>query len=131
MRNRANKSGNLDDWIAFKERNARVKRVLADTARDSWEAFCSNLTDQSKLGPVWGMARRMNGNTTQRAIPTLDNGHRQAITNEEKANFLAETYASTSSTQNYSCKFKKYMNRPQAPEATPSAPDEDTNALNS
>jgi len=31
MRNRANKSGNIDDWVAFKERNAQVKRVLADT----------------------------------------------------------------------------------------------------
>src|SRR6218665_55590 len=75
-RNRANKSGNIDDCVAFKERNAQVKRVLADTARESWEAFCSDLTDQSKLGHVWNMARRMNGNTTQRTITTLDNGHR-------------------------------------------------------
>ena len=51
----------------------------------------------------------------------------------EKADLLAETYAQTSSTQNYSRKFRRYIDRHnlhKAPDAAPSAPDEDVDTLN-
>jgi len=79
------------------------------------------------------MARRMNGNTTQKTIPTLDNGHRQAPSNVEKADLLAETYAQASSTQNYSRRFRLHINRNNLhhiPGAVPSAHNEDVDAMN-
>src|SRR5688572_7013311 len=127
LRNKAYKSRNLDDWTAFKDQNAQVKRVIADTARESWESFCTTLTDQSKLGPVWNMARRMGGYSTQKTISTLDTGNRQASSNIEKASLLAETYAKTSSDENFSYDFTRYINKNNLnsmPITTPSAPTE-------
>jgi ribonuclease HI len=109
LRNKAARSKNLDDQINFKEQQDRSRKIISDTAKQRWEDFCSTLDSQSKLGPVWGMARRMNGAAAQRSIPTLTSEGREAVTNIDKANLLAETYAKTSSTDNYSDAFRRYV----------------------
>jgi len=35
--------------------------VIADEARVSWENYCGELNNQSKLTSIWNMARRMEG----------------------------------------------------------------------
>lgn len=134
LRNKATKSKNLEDQIEYQQQQAKTKRIISDTARQKWEDFCSTLHSQSKLGPVWGMARRMNGATAQRTIPTLTSEGREASTNIDKANLLAETYAKTSSTNNFSEAFKRYVSdseRDSLQVPSPSATiDSDVEALN-
>lgn len=111
IRNKMKKSKDLNDYIAYKQQNAKTKRIIADEARGSWEAYCSELTDQSKLGVVWNMARRMNGVASRTTIPTLKHNGQTAETNMQKANILANTYAETSSTSNYKQEFLDHIQR--------------------
>jgi ribonuclease HI len=134
LRNKAAKSKNLEDQIEFQDQQAKTKKIISDTARQRWKDFCSTLDSQSKLGPVWGMARRMNGAPAQRSIPTLTADGREATSNIDKANLLAETYAKTSSTENFSDDFRRRVND-NGRNSTPDPPssvtfDADVEALN-
>src|SRR6218665_1535770 len=70
-RNKAIKSKKLQDYIEYKHQEAIVKVTLKSEAKASWENYCSELTNQTKLGVVWDMARRMNSKASYSSIPTL------------------------------------------------------------
>jgi len=106
-RNKAARSKNLEVQIEYQHQQTR--RIISDTARQIWEDLCSTLDSQSKLGPVWEMARRMNGAPSNRSIPTLSSDGRKASSNIDKANLLAETYTKTSSTENFSEDLRRHV----------------------
>src|SRR5688572_12553658 len=108
-RNKMNKTRELGDYLEYRKQEAIVKQTLKTEAKSCWQAYCSELTDQTKLGSVWSWARRMNGIATYSSIPTLTYNGLVAETNLEKANFLAKTYENTSNTQNYNDKFLNYI----------------------
>ena len=108
-RNKMIKTKELHDYMEYKQREANAKRIIKIEAKTSWEDYCSNLTHQTKLGSVWGWARRMNGVATYSAIPTLKTADKIAENNLEKANLLAHTYAETSSSNNYDEQFLKHI----------------------
>jgi ribonuclease HI len=111
LRNRAAKTRDINDQIKYNEQNAKSKRVIADTARQGWEDYCGTLTSQTKLGTVWGMAKKMKGVKSQKNIPTLEINGVEAFSNVDKANVLAENYAKISSTENYSKKFRRHISK--------------------
>jgi len=96
IRNKMKKTRDLNDYMEYKKQEATVKRTLKMEAKNSWENYCSEINSQTKLGSVWNMARRMNGVATYSSIPTLKNNSSIAETNLDKANLLAQTYASVS-----------------------------------
>src|SRR6218665_1301296 len=99
----------LHDYMEYKQHEANVKRTIRIETKTSWEDHCSNLTHQTKLGSVWGWARRMNGVATYSTIPTLKTADTVAETNLKKANLLAHAYAETSSSNNYNEHFLKHI----------------------
>jgi hypothetical protein len=133
-RNKAIKSKDLKDYVEYKHQEAVVKVTLKSEAKASWENYCSELTDQTKLGVVWDMARRMNCIAPYKSIPTLNSNGITAENNLEKSNLLAQMYAETSSNKNYNPKFVEYLKCVKNEHNTvPSdnLPDiEDTEALN-
>ena len=90
------KTRELSDYLAYKKQEAIVKQTLKTEAQTCWQEYCSQITDQTKLGSVWSWARRMNGIATYSSIPTLTYNGLIAETNLEKANILAKTYENTS-----------------------------------
>src|SRR5688572_21885651 len=108
-RNKALKSRELKDFVEYKHQEAVVKRTVKTEAKAGWENYCSELTDQTKLRTVWGMARRMSGVAPYSSIPTLICNDKTAETNVEKATLLAQVYANTSSSTNYNAKFLDYI----------------------
>src|SRR6218665_257864 len=92
-RNKANKSKKLKDYIEYKHQETIVKVTLKSEAKASWENYCSELTNQTKLGVVWDMARRMNSKASYSSIPTLTSKGVIADNDLDKSNMLAEMYA--------------------------------------
>jgi len=109
LRNKAARSKDLADQCKHLDENNKCQKTIKDTARQHWEDFCTTINSQSKLGPIWGMARRMNGGPSQRTMPTLVQDGVQAISNIDKANVLAGTYAQASSTANYAEEFRRHI----------------------
>ena len=133
-RNKALKSRELKDFVEYKHQEAVVKRTLKTEAKAGWENYCSELTDQTKLRTVWGMARRMSGIAPYSSIPTLICNDKTAETNLEKANLLAQVYANTSSSINYNTKFLDYIKETKMinhdPTQSKTYPDFEIEALN-
>jgi len=109
-RNKMTKTRELSDYLEYKKQEAIVKQTLKTEAKTCWQTYCSELTNQTKLGSVWNWARKMNGIANYSSIPTLNYNGLIGETNLEKANILAKNYANTSDTQNYSEKFINYIN---------------------
>src|SRR6218665_3544143 len=121
--------------IEYKHQEAIVKvtlKLLEEKA--SWEKYCSELSNQTKLGVVWDMARRMNGRASYTSIPTLTSKGSIADNNIDKSNMLAEIFAKTSSNTNYSEKFVEYLSvteNEHAPKPSGNLPAiEDIEAMN-
>src|SRR6218665_1656981 len=133
-RNKADKSKNLHDYLEYKHQEAIVKVTLKSEAQASWEKYCSELTNQTKLGVVWDMARRMNCRASYNSIPTLISKGLIADNNLDKSNMLAEMYAKTSSKTNYSEQFVEYLSvteNEHAPKPSGNLPAiEDIEAIN-
>lgn len=108
-RNKMTKTRELTDYLEFKKQESVVKQTLKSEAKNCWQSYCSELTNQTKLASVWSWARRMNGTATYSSIPTLKYKGSVAETNVDKANLLAQNYANTSNTQNYNDKFLNYI----------------------
>jgi ribonuclease HI len=109
FRNKMNKSKELHDYLEYKKQEAIVKRTLKTEAKVSWQKYCSEFNDQTKLGAVWSLARKMNGVASYSSIPTLKDHGVLAESNKEKADMLANSYANTSNTNNYSEKFLDHL----------------------
>jgi len=108
-RNKMKKTKELNDYIDYKKQEDIVKQTLKTEAKSSWHDYCSGMTDQTKLGTVWNMARKMNGVAAYTSIPTLNNAGSLAESNRDKANMLAYTYANTSNSQNYNENFLNHI----------------------
>ena len=131
IRNKMNKSKDLDDYVEFKRQNALAKRVIADEARASWETYCGELNNQSKLTSIWNMARRMEGVSSATSIPTLQSEDIKAESNLQKANLLGKTYSQASSTSNYKDEFLNYLqNKDNENETLSNQFNNDATALN-
>jgi len=100
-------TNSLDDIIEYKKNKAITQKVIRQQQKTTWENFCSYLDKNSKLGPVWNMAKSLNGKNKSKHIPTLIQNDLTAISNIDKSNILAKHFASISSTSNYNKKFTK------------------------
>jgi len=105
------KTRELSDYLEYKKQEAIVKETLKIEAKTCWQAYCSELTEQTKLGSVRSFARKMNGIAPYSSIPTLKYNGFLAETNLKKANILAKNYAKTSNTENYNDKCLHYIKK--------------------
>lgn len=107
-RSKANRSRLLIDCIEYRRLKGVTQAVLKKKSRDSWQEYCSTLQDSSKLGAVWGMARKMSGKNGKTTIPSLESNGVWANSSQEKANMLADCYEKISSDENYSPTFTQH-----------------------
>lgn len=110
-----NKARNILNGHKTKENKDEYKRLkgvanktIEDSKKEYWENYCESLTDGTKLSKVWQMSRKMDGNNNKHNIPNLKVGDAVYESNKEKADILAEYFASVSHDQNYDTEFLEY-----------------------
>jgi ribonuclease HI len=101
------KKRSLGDCINYRKEKAQTQRIIKNSQQAYWESYCDALTDTTKLGSVWKMARKMTGNTANSQIRNLNYQNRLYETSVEKADLLASTFSQVASTQKYSATFKQ------------------------
>jgi len=107
-RNKINRTKNINDIIEHKRLKAIAQRVIRQTARQHWQSFCDTLHSQTRLGTVWNMARKMNGTKSNpTSVPLIQDGNVVQL-NKDKAEVFARSFASVSSTTNYSPDFQRH-----------------------
>jgi len=107
-RNKINRTKNINDIIEHKRLKAIAQRVIRQTARQHWQSFCDTLHSQTRLGTVWNMARKMNGTKSNpTSVPLIQDGNVVKL-NKDKAEVFARSFASVSSTTNYSPDFQRH-----------------------
>jgi len=107
-RNKMNRTKNINDIIEYKRLKAIAQRVIRQTARQHWQSFCDTLHSHTRLGTVWNMARKMNGTKSNpTSIPLIQDGNVVQL-NKDKAEVFARSFASVSSTTNYSPDFQRH-----------------------
>jgi len=105
-RNKMNRSKNLDDYIEYKRLRAMAQRTVRTTQVNSWRDFCSNMNSQTKLGTVWKMARKLDGNKHNPTSVSLRENGNDVDRDSDKAELFAKKFAEISSSKNYSDKFR-------------------------
>jgi ribonuclease HI len=84
---------------------ALVRKTIRQAKRDDWHKFCSSINSGSDTASVWKKIGKINHSKMYRAIPTLKMGDNQFVTDLDKANVLADTFAAVSSNGGYSPEF--------------------------
>jgi len=100
------KTRNLEDCIKYRRLQGVAQRILKNASQEHWQTYCSSLTLATKLGSIWKMSKRMNGCNVFSSMPNLQKDGQTFQTNKDKADVLAQTYASVSSDDNYSDQFR-------------------------
>lgn len=106
IRNKAFKvlkaSHTYHNLLEYKRAQARVKRIIKDTKRSYWRAFCSQIGADIKVSDVWGMIRKMGGIRRDHSLPVIKDNGSEAVTNLEKAEMLARAFVRIHSSGNLS-----------------------------
>jgi exonuclease III/ribonuclease HI len=93
-------------YVEYKRLRAVAQRTIRETAKRNWEKFCSSMTTQTRLSTVWRMAKRMDGAIQHVTGVSLKDKGKPVDRDSDKAELLAQQFASVSSSQNYSAKFR-------------------------
>ena len=93
----------------------------------------TTLTTSTKLGSVWKMAKKMTGTSAREMMPNLvvEEENKETViydTNQAKANLLAQTYAKTSSDENFEPNFYRHKHEMETKWRTEPPPPVDESA---
>ena len=103
------KTPTLETLTKFRQLKAQARKTFREQKRLSWKNYTSKITPQTPISKIWKMIRKIKGKDTPSGIKQLikpDNT--VAETEEDIANLLATNFASNSSQNNYTEKFKKH-----------------------
>ena len=98
---RIERTKDLADCIQYREKKAAAQRTIKQSQKEYWQAFCESINTDTKSSTVWRMTKTMAGTKAMRDIPALKEGQSTLITNSEKAEALANSFARDSSSENY------------------------------
>jgi len=84
-----------------------AQRIIRGAQQDYWRDYCSTLNNSTKLSSVWKTVKNMSGTKSKSAIPNLTTNGIVHVTDKDKADVLAETFAAASSNNNYDEKFQQ------------------------
>lgn len=84
-----------------------ARRVIKNAKRKAWQEFCNTIGRETGMHVVWRMIRKMNGIDNYKQIPVIEEEGKMAITNKEKAEVLATTFAKIHSIENLDDTFLK------------------------
>ena len=93
-------SFSFNDLIEYKKTQAVVRRVIRQAKRNQWQQFCNTIARETKISDVWGMMRRMGGIRREYALPAIRYNGEIMVTNKDKAEALAKSFAKIYSSAN-------------------------------
>ena len=95
-----------ENLINFRREKAKCKYIIRQAKASSWKDYVSTINDKTSTKSVWKKIKKIKGKDTTPKTHLKKNG--EIITDKkEHVNYLAETFANNSSTNNYSSKFQK------------------------
>lgn len=81
---------------------ANVRKTIKCAKKVFWRKFCNSIGRETDISKIWGMIKRMNGIKRDYGYPVLvDNGN-TAVSDEAKADMLANTFVKVHSSNNIS-----------------------------
>ncbi len=89
---KAIKRRNRDTSVHYKRAPVTVWKMIRLAKCTYWRQYCNKTGRETQLSHVWGMTRKMNGIKSNFKIPVLHNNNINAISNVEKAEFIAKTF---------------------------------------
>jgi len=102
------KRNNTPANLAFyKDQKAVTRKTIFQAKKKNWEAFTSGINSQTATSKVWKSIHRINRTKVKSSMPVLKNNNQTAVTDLDKANMLATSFAHVSSTDNYKDDFKE------------------------
>ena len=100
-KNRAQHTRLYEDIIVYKKCKAIAQNTIKSAQRNHWRRFCSSLSNKSSIKNVRAKVKCINGKPKRNVIPTLICHNVTHVTNEQKCNVLADSFAYVSSSENY------------------------------
>jgi len=112
QRNRLNKLNTKKEKDKYKELKGKAQKIIEESKTEFWQKYCNSINENEKLGSVWKTAKKIEGkSTSSKSIPVLDVNNTSYVTNLDKANILAKTFASANSDANYNPTFLEKKKR--------------------
>ena len=96
--------------IAYKRAHAIARKTIKTAKKKDWEKFCNEINYHTPSKVIWNQIKRINKIQSNRSIPILKNNDTDIITDKQKANYLADSFANISSDTNYNSEFLKIKN---------------------
>ncbi len=90
-----------DTVVEYQKKRAAARRVIKNAKRKAWQEFCNTIGRETGMHVVWRMIRKMNGINNDKPIPVIEEEGKMAITNKEKTEVLAKTFAKVHSIENF------------------------------
>lgn len=104
--NRLKRTALPSDYINFKKKRAEARKIIKTAKKCSWESYCSSITSKTSPSEVWNKVKSISKANCFRGIQTLvDVDKKCAISDKEKAELLAKSFAKVSSNLNYDPEF--------------------------
>ncbi|CAC5370837.1 unnamed protein product [Mytilus coruscus] len=91
----------------YKTAVKEVKRITDKAKTEYWQNFCDKLNYKTNVKTVWNTVKGLKGAKTS-TLPTLISDSKQAVSNVDKANMLAGTFAEASSDNNLDPTFRTH-----------------------
>lgn len=95
---------NLSNFRIFR---AKARRTCRQARRTSWKKFVSGITSRTPMTKVWNMVNKIKGKNSKATVKHLKDGNNLLTSEKDIANKLGETFAKSSSCNNYREDFKK------------------------
>ena len=90
------------DYLEYKKKKAIAQRIIKTSKKQYWHSYCSSLNENSNFYKVWKTIKKMkNNDSSSNRIPTLIVNNNEFVTDEQKAEALANSFRLISSDENY------------------------------
>ena len=89
------------DYLEYKRKKAVAQKIIKSSKKQYWQSYCSSLNKNSNFHKIWKMVKRMKNIDSNNNIPTIIVDNKEYITDDQKAEALANTFRLTSSNNNY------------------------------
>ncbi|GFW36021.1 uncharacterized protein TNCV_4928851 [Trichonephila clavipes] len=97
--------------IAFNKARAHARKIHRQCKRESWLKYVNNITYSTSSKEVWNKIRKLSGKYSASPVSMLISNGVSVNTIPDIANTLAETFAKTSSCDNYTPAFQALKRR--------------------
>ena len=99
---------NLENFRVFR---AKARRTIRESKRKSWKQYVSRLNSRTSIKKVWDMVRKIQGKGKSTSVNHLKKNNDNITSKKDIANTLADSFSKTSSSENYTSKFRNIKNQ--------------------